>query len=296
MSHPLISVICLCYNQQAFVGAAIRSVLSQTYAHVELIVVDDASTDNSQSAIREAIGNRDIRFIRLSENIGNCAAFNRGLEISTGAYVIDLAADDLLLPSRIETGVRDFSKASDKAGVHFSDAFIINETGDVLRTHYRRDSHGQLAETVPSGNLYLDLVRKYFICPPTMMIRRRVLEALGGYDESLHYEDFDFWVRSSREFDYLFNKAPLVKKRIVRGSHGMSQSRLRNHHQESTLKVCKKIYSLNKSPEEDEALLWRCNYEIRQSLKTLNVGLVPKFKTLKKLVQRRLSSSSSMDR
>ncbi|HHL53227.1 MAG TPA: glycosyltransferase family 2 protein, partial [Flammeovirgaceae bacterium] len=93
--QPLVSVICLSYNHAAYVGEAIASVLAQNYPRVELIVVDDGSSDASVSAIKQALaGKKDIKFIALQENIGNCRAFNLAWRQAQGDYIIDLAADD----------------------------------------------------------------------------------------------------------------------------------------------------------------------------------------------------------
>lgn len=273
-SLPLVSVICLCYNQKAWVEEAIRSVLSQTYPKIELIVVDDGSKDGSQEVIKEVLAGKSVRFLPLPQNEGNCRAFNEGFRVSKGELIIDLAADDVLLPNRVELGVQAFSEYTNKAGVHFSDAFLCDEKGRILRTHFLRNADGQISEVIPQGDVYETLIQKYFICPPTMMIRRAVLEQLGGYDESLSYEDFDFWIRSSRDFTYLFHKAPLVKKREVPNSHSASQRKLRNSHQASTFRVCEKILPLNRTKAEDRALIRRCAYEIRQCVRTLNWGLV----------------------
>lgn len=298
-SAPLVSVICLCFNHREFVSDAIYSVLNQTYEQVELIIVDDASTDGSQDEIRKTIKGLNVNFIALDSNVGNCTAFNIGFAASKGEYIIDLSADDLLLPSRIELGINDFSNADEKSGVHFSDAFLTDESGSVIKTHFERDASGNLTSEIPKGDIYNHLIVNYFICPPTMMIRRAVLEKLNGYDEDLKYEDFDFWIRSSRHFDYLFNKAPLVKKRIIRNSHAQSQNEFFNAHQASTLAVCQKILVLNVRPQEYLSLISRAKYEIKQCLKTLNFLLIPKYIELMKksrLAYRRLSSSSNMDR
>src|SRR5688500_3802276 len=103
MTDPLVSVICLCYNQARFIREAVASVFAQSYRNVELIIVDDASTDNSASVIRAMVAeNPAIRCLLLNQNVGNCKAFNKGLTLSKGDYIIDLAADDVLVPQRIE--------------------------------------------------------------------------------------------------------------------------------------------------------------------------------------------------
>lgn len=295
---PLVSVICLCYNQKKYVVDAINSVINQTYQNIELIIVDDGSTDGSQEEIRSAIKGLEINFIAIGENVGNCKAFNIGFSASSGNYIIDLAADDMLLPLRVEIGINDFVSANKKAGVHFTDAFNTNEEGRILNTHYERDQSGQISQSVPIGNIYSDLIQYYFISPTTMMTKRSVLEELSGYDENLKYEDFDFWVRSSRRYNYIFNKAPLVKKRIIESSHSKSQRQFFNSHQSSTFLVCQKVFDLNKTSDEYLSLIKRCKYEIRQCLLTLNFKLIPKYIELmkkSKAAYRRLSSPSNID-
>src|SRR5690349_7222728 len=121
MESPLVSVICLSYNHARFAEEAIQSVLSQTYSNVELIVVDDASNDNSVQIIEQQIRHRsDIKFLSLKKNLGHCKAFNQGYALAKGEYIIDLAADDVLLPNKIETGVKELEEAGDSYGVHFS--------------------------------------------------------------------------------------------------------------------------------------------------------------------------------
>ncbi len=280
-SLPLVSIICLCHNQKDFVKAALESAITQTYPNIEIIVVDDASSDGSRTEIETFLKDHpEIKFIPLDKNVGNCTAFNLAFNQSKGKYLIDLAADDLLLPVRVEMGVADLEMADKSYGVHFSDAFLIDQEGQILNTHFNRNQDGELIEDIRQGDIYVDLIRRYFINPPTMMIKREVLESLGGYDDSLTYEDFDFWIRSSRKYKYLFNKTPLVKKRILKKSLSSRQFTFRNKHQKSTLEVCKKILSLNQTKAEDRALISRCWYEIRQCLKTLNLQLISGYLTL----------------
>lgn len=295
-NQPLVSIICLCYNQKSFVESAILSVYAQTYLNMELIVVDDASTDGSQQTILDLQKKYHFQFIALENNEGNCKAFNHGFWASKGDFVIDLAADDILLPARVQEGVADFQKSSMNTGIHFSDAFIISENGQLLKTHYSRNESGKIIDHIPESNLYQELISRYFICPPTMMIRREVLEEMNGYDESLTYEDFDFWIRSSRNWKYILNPAPLVKKRIVPHSLGQKQQHWRNQHLVTTYKVCEKIFNINQNADEDKALILRCKLEIRQCLKTFNFGLITNYWKLIRKTQRRLSSPSSMER
>lgn len=267
MESPLVSVVCLCYNQERFVKTAIESVLDQTYPNVQLIVVDDASTDNSVHVIKSVLAlYPQVQFLELKENLGNCRAFNKGLALTKGSFIIDLAADDVLLPNRVEEGVAALNKAT-SYGIHFSDAAIIDQHDTLLYKHSDRFPH----HTVPQGNVYVDVVRRYFICPPTVMFTREVANALGGYDETLSYEDFDFWVRSSRMFGYVYSPEVLVKRRVSENTLGAKQFKFFSRHSTSTYQVCKKILRLNNSREEQQALHHRIAYEIGLNLRLLNI-------------------------
>ena len=270
MDKPLVSVICLCYNHERFVEHAIESVLKQTYSNIELIVVDDASTDGSRDVIIKASKNYGFRVILNESNLGNCTSFNQGFKQSKGKYLIDLAADDLLDLERIQTGVNVLEAKGDTYGVHFCDVELISEEGKSLGTQYKRDQQGNLSEIVPSGDIYKALVERYIISAPAMMMTRKVLDELGGYDEQLSYEDFDFWVRSSRNYHYAFTDQVLIRKRILEHSLSSSQFHRNNKHALSTAKVCDKILKMNKNKEEDQALLKRIKYEVKWDLITEN--------------------------
>lgn len=277
MVLPPVTVICLCYNQARFVEEAIHSVLAQTYPHIQLVVVDDASTDDSVPVIRKLVAlHPEIEFLSLTQNVGNCKAFNRALGRAQGEYIIDLAADDILLPGRVAKGVEALSNAHGACDVQFTDAEWVAEDGSHLCWHSDRFPH----HTIPQGNIYKDLISRFFICSPTMMFRREVIQSLGGYDETLSYEDFDFWIRSSRNFRYCYTTEVLVKKRVVRNSMSHKQFTLFNSQQRSTYRVCEKIMSLNRSADEKDALARRILYEMRVCLRLLDFLLLVKYMIL----------------
>jgi glycosyltransferase involved in cell wall biosynthesis len=241
---PRVSVICLCYNHARFVREALQSVLDQTYAPIELIVIDDGSSDGSQEVIAAFVTQHpQIIFLPSATNQGNCRAFNSGLQKATGAYVIDLAADDRLVPIRVERAV---------ALIH-SDRFPHN--------------------TIPQGKIFRDILSRYFINSPTMMIRKSLLDALGGYDETLAYEDFDFWVRSSPRTHYLYIPEPLVQRRVLITSMGKQQYARKSAQQRSTFRVCEKALALCADAEDFAALKKRVRYELRKSLQVGAFGL-----------------------
>lgn len=264
MTAPLVTVICLCYNHQRFVREAISSVLRQTYSPIEIIVVDDHSTDGSADEIRSFLKNHpDIKFLALPENVGNCRAFNDGWKIAKGDFVVDFATDDVMLSDRIAKQVQYFESHTD-VGVVFTDAEYIDENGHIIREHFQHlKSHGLLAE-IPEGDVYADVLKTYFICGPTMLVRRQVLEKLNGYDEELAYEDFDFWVRSARYFRYGFLDDKSTQVRIHRNSLSQRWYRPGDRQVHSTYLVCKKAMKLNANESENDALAQRLRFEIRQ--------------------------------
>lgn len=261
-SLPKVSVICLCYNHASFIQNCIESVLEQTYPNVEIILVNDASTDDSAIIIQSLIEtNPQILFLNLTKNVGNCRAFNQGLKKATGEYIIDLSCDDVLMTDRIEKQVKAFEKLSEDFGVMFSDATYINEAGNELGDHF--------SNYLPvKGDIYEDLVRRYFIAPPTMMIRKAVFDELRGYDETLAYEDFDFWIRSARNWKYDYLNESLTCIRKTSGSLSSMFYEQDNLLTASTLEVCKKIKALNKSEQEDVALAQRIRYELKMACLT----------------------------
>lgn len=271
MSHPLVTVICLCYNHARFLEGAVVSVVRQTWPNIELWVVDDASTDNSRAVINDLLKKYPQIKVHFNPvNRGHCRSFNQVFRQSRGDFIIDLAADDVLSPERVEKGVRELELAGEKYGVHFSDAIYINEQGEELGRHSEKYPH----HTIPEGNLYMELIRRYFICPPTLMFRRRVLETLGGYDEDLHYEDFDVLIRSARQFYFRYSPEVLVKRRVLKGAGSGAQFRLFSRHSLTTLAVCRKIKQLNRNEMERIALQQRLRYEIGLNLRLLNVDVV----------------------
>ncbi len=281
---PLVSIICLCYNHEQFVIKALESVIFQTYPAVELLIVDDASQDRSVQRIEnfiadlpqycEAFADAPLQaarhamrviFLKNEQNQGNCKAFNQALKQAQGKYVIDLAADDVLLDERLAKQVAIFESLPAQYGVVFSNALHIDPHGKLLHYHHKVNEERRSKVPVPSGDVYQAILEKYFISTPTMLIKKEVLEELGGYDEALSYEDFDFWVRSARKYWYYYQDEVTTLKRILPHSHSKGfQQKYNNKHLHSTLEVCKKAKQLNQTAAEHEALIQCVSYHLRQ--------------------------------
>lgn len=267
MNAPLVSVICLCYNHERFVLEAIESVLNQTYSNIQIIVVDDCSQDGSAALLQQLVKqNPQIAFLHLNENIGNCAAFNKGFSLAKGEFVIDFATDDVMLADRIERQVNHFSNLDESYGVVFTNADYVDSEGRKLRSHTEHLLTKKLIIKIPEGWVFRDVFRRYFICSPTMMIRKQVLDQLNGYDENLVYEDFDFWVRASRNYKFAYLNEVTTSVRRSGTSMSSGWYELGDKQLHSTFLVCQKAMTLCKDEEDRQALLIRVRYEFKQAI------------------------------
>ncbi|MCI1187396.1 glycosyltransferase family 2 protein [Hymenobacter sp. DH14] len=264
----LVTIVALCHNHAPFLREALDSILAQTYPNLEVWLVDDASTDGSPAILREyAARNPAWHLLLLPENVGNCQAFNTAFLRSKGEFVIDFATDDVLLPARVAQQVAQFQAAEAAVGVVYSNCELIDEASRSLGLHHRPDAGGQLKPAPASGWVFAEVLRRYFISTPTMMMRRACLESLGGYDETLAYEDFDFWVRASRDWQFLYLDEVTTRKR--KHPRSMSARAYRRHdpYLASTIRVCTKALALARTPAERAALAVRLRSELRQAVR-----------------------------
>lgn len=189
--------------------------MRQTYPNIELIVIDDGSSDNSDSVIRKSLEKHchKFRYIRkLNEGVPK--TLNLGLKLSSGKYVSIIASDDVMLPQKTEKEVDVFLKSDDNVGMVYSDSIAMNEDGSVLYPYSKvqRHSEGMIFEELLFGEC--------FIPASTPMIKKNVFDIVGCYDESLRIEDFDMWLRISKLFKILYIPIPLTHMRINENSLG----------------------------------------------------------------------------
>lgn len=271
MHKPLVTVICLSYNHEKFITEAIESVIHQTYDQIQIIVVDDGSTDKSSlviSQLKEKYNSLEV--LLLTRNAGNCAAFNTGYALAKGSFVVDFATDDVMMPDRIEKQVRHFEQYGNEVGIIFTDATYIDEKGKFIRNHFDHLLRSGLIQEIPHGDVYRAVLERYFIPSPTALIRRQVIDQLGGYDETLSYEDFDLFVRASRTFKFEFLNERLMKVRKLSKSMSTRLYARGDKQLMSTYHVCLKAMKLNRDAEDSAALIRRVRYELRQSVMTEN--------------------------
>lgn len=278
----MVSIICTCYNHGEFIKGALDSVRNQSYGPIELIIIDNGSKDNSVEVIRNWVKyNEDqkLRTIFHFPSINYCKAFNQGLQKANGKYIIDLSGDDLLLLDHVKTAVETLENGH--AGVYFSNAYLEGEKSGSSEVFYPVNEEGRLLKEVISGDIYIHVVQKHFLCAPTMVFKAEILKKEGGYDQELSYEDFDILVRLARKYGFVFNGNIGVKKRILKTSFSAKQYSIKNSVMlPSTLKVCRKIQAMNKSLKENEALQFRVMFETKHALASANFDTAAEFLNL----------------
>lgn len=110
MQHPLVTIICISYNHSKFLKEALQSIWKLNYINIQLIITDDASTDNSQQIIKKLVVNRNVQLLFNTNNIGHCKTFNNALKYAKGDFIIDFATDDILLPNSVTHAVSRFNE------------------------------------------------------------------------------------------------------------------------------------------------------------------------------------------
>jgi len=180
---PTFSVIIACYNAADTVGEAIRSCLDQTVPPLEIIVIDDGSTDEIDAALEPFLD--DIVLLR-QENGGESVAKNAGVAVARGDYVVILDADDVAYPHRHEV-LGELAAARPDLAILTHDALLTRD-GAVLR-HYYGDFH-----PFPIEHQRREILRRCFVINPA--VRRSVWTAIGGYDPAIRIgADWECWLR-----------------------------------------------------------------------------------------------------
>lgn len=212
---PLVTVGVGNYNHRRFVIEALESVVAQTYPNIELIIADDCSRDDSPSMIREWIATRrpGTPFLAHDTNRGVCATFNEIVARARGKYLALFSADDVWLPHKVASQVAVFEADGPDLGVVFSEARQMDEEGRELPERFIEQHRPGVA--VPEGRIFADLLPNNFIPALTAMTRMECFKAVGTYDESLVFEDWDMWLRIARQYRFRYQPEPTARYRVV---------------------------------------------------------------------------------
>lgn len=188
---PRVSIVMANYNYGRFLPLAVESVLGQTVADWELIIVDDGSTDDSQHVIGRYLHDGRIRFFPVN-HLGQPAAKNAGLAQCRGEFIAFLDADDAWLPVKLEQQLALFAQRPE-VGIVGTGRTLMDERGVPLP---------YIQPPLPRGRVLADLFRDNFLCFSSVMVRRVVFEHVGGFDPSLNLAiDYDLWLRAAAHYE-----------------------------------------------------------------------------------------------
>jgi glycosyltransferase involved in cell wall biosynthesis len=238
MGHE-ISVIIPTYNSAAYLPEAIESALNQTVAPLEVIVVDDGSTDQTAQILEHYSG----RIVLIAqENRGLSAARNRGMEEARGDLIAFLDADDVWLSGKLEKQLSCLEDHPRAGLVHSAVIFWEARTG---RKYWWDD--GKLA----TGSCYEVFFRRNVVVVSSVIVRKECLDRIGNFDEELRRrtcEDYDLWFRIARHYELAYVEEPLTLYRL----HDANASRRTLAMAEDSLYVVRK--ALRADPELGRSL------------------------------------------
>ena len=204
--QDLVSVVIATFNMGRYLPQAVQSVLSQTYSNVEILIIDDGSTDDTAQIIRRWDQHERVRVYRQS-NGGQAQARNRGVALSKGRYVAFLDADDEWLSHKLSRQMPLF--ANPQVGVVYSEYECMDGEGRALPKPPTRMYRGRVTAALLIDN---------FVSFQTAVVRRECLERHGAFDESVRMgDDYDLWLRLSAHYEFDFIPQPTARYRVWSG-------------------------------------------------------------------------------
>lgn len=224
---PLVTVIAVSYNHAPFVAETLECIRCQTYPYLQIVIVDDRSTDGSQEIVRNWIASHGLNcaFLAHQKNKGLCASLNEALGYVKGKYAAIISCDDLWSLDKIARQVAWMETLPEEVGVVYSDADRTNEKGEDLPGTFIREY--RTSGAMPEGDIFSALLQGNFIPAMAVLVRVACYAKVGGFDESLYYEDYDMWLRIAKRFRFSYMPAVVAKYRVRADSlyHGISEDR-----------------------------------------------------------------------
>lgn len=201
MREKLISVIIPTYNRVNYLRISVNSVIQQTYKNIEIIIVDDCSTDNTENIINR-VQDKRIRYLRNKENIGAGASRNRGIKEAKGEFIAFLDDDDEWLPKKLEKQMLLFNLLPDDYGLVYCGHIIYDMNGDLIgrkKSQYR-------------GNVLREILNGCILGGSTPLIRKTVFSKVGYNNSNLKSSiDWEMWIRIAENYKFDFVDEYLVK-------------------------------------------------------------------------------------
>jgi glycosyltransferase involved in cell wall biosynthesis len=201
---PTVTVVIPTYNLASLLPEAVASVRTQQWPNLEIIVVDDGSTDATESVLNSLANDSDLRWFR-QDNAGAAAARNRGIAEARGDWIAFLDADDVWLPGKLTAQFGELEKRPN-AAFSYTDVTLRFATGE----------ESDLACGNADQPLLMQLLGGNLFATPTVVVRRECLREVGLFDEQLRTgEDWDLWLRLAAHFEHVRVARPLTVIRVA---------------------------------------------------------------------------------
>lgn len=217
--RPLVSVVVVSYNYARYIEQCLESVAQQTHHPIQLIVVDDSSTDDSVEVIRQWAARTPltVEVVVHESNRGMCAALNTGLARVRGVYVAPLSSDDYWKPEKLEIQVALFERLPPDYGVVYGGMERVDESGN------RIPAVSTQAFYAPEGDVFRSMVSRPILIASSGLIKRSCFDLIGPCDELLCAEDRDMNLRLARRFRFAYSPERSTYRRVHVTSHGNRQ-------------------------------------------------------------------------
>lgn len=201
MVKDLVSVLIPCYNHEKYVKKTLESVYNNSYEKIEVVFIDDGSSDESFKVAKEYLERNKNRFyniyIEKQNNIGVTKTLNKMLKKSSGEYIALLASDDYYTDKSIESRV-EYLKKNNKSAV-IGNSFLIDQEDRILSDNASKKLYRANKKILESEFINLELILRWSVVGPTLLLKREVYDIIGEYDENLKVEDRDFYLRLLRK-------------------------------------------------------------------------------------------------
>jgi len=213
-SAPLVSVVLGVYNQEQYVEESIKSIFNQTYKNIEIIIINNGSTDNSGEIIEKYSAIENIYVQDYKKNCSINKVTNAAIDLASGEYICFIAGDDFYLADYIKSHLNTISTLPDSYGVVYSSPYILNvNTGERFIESNNFNKSGDVFDSL------IDSIGIGYISAFTPFIRRRVFDVIR-YDEDLFCEGESIFIRIAREFLFMYIEKPCVVMRDHESNQG----------------------------------------------------------------------------
>ncbi|MDA9589740.1 glycosyltransferase [Opitutales bacterium] len=194
-TYPKVTVRIPAYNHEKYVEQAVLSVVNQTYPNIELIVIDDGSSDRTPEILQRLSDAHGFHF-ESQENMGVTKTLNKITALATGEYICGVASDDYLEHDKIEKQVAYLESHPDVAFCHGRNSFVDAESNLIKN----KDTLHKTKDWC-EGDIFNELLKRgCFIAAPTVMMRLDALKEIGGYDVDCPIEDWDMWLKLAHRY------------------------------------------------------------------------------------------------